>query len=367
MKILFILEYYPPYKGGAERHFSLLAAELVRKGVEVLVLTANYDEFPNSDVIDGVCVQRINVRNRLLFSILAIRSAVQLASSYDIIHTTTYNAALPAKLASLIKNRPIIITVHEYWGGLWWRLPFLRIHERLVYWIYEFLILSFSYDRTVAVSKFTRKKIENSFPNKTVAMIYNGLPKIETKIDFHPSNYFLFVGRLGVSKGIDLLSLAIKTIAQKNHNISFKLATPNGQGRIYKYLKSELRNELKSQQVEIIHDLTDAALFELMRSARAVIVPSYSEGFGFVAAEAAQIGTPIISSGKGALKEIVSGRFVEMNALSSTDLVTCLMNVWENRFKEAPRLEFAIEATVSSHLKLYGEIIHARKSAPLIR
>lgn len=48
----------------------------------------------------------------------------------------------------------------------------------------------------------------------------------------------------------------------------------------------------------------DEELAELYRRARAVAVPSLAEGFGFSALEAMAYGTPIISSGLGALPEV---------------------------------------------------------------
>lgn len=54
-------------------------------------------------------------------------------------------------------------------------------------------------------------------------------------------------------------------------------------------------------------DVQDAELWQLYRQAYAVVIPSMSEGFGMMALEAMAAGTPVISSGHGALPE-VTGR-----------------------------------------------------------
>jgi glycosyltransferase involved in cell wall biosynthesis len=56
--------------------------------------------------------------------------------------------------------------------------------------------------------------------------------------------------------------------------------------------------------VEWRHDITDEQLRELYRHALAVLVPSRVEGFGLSALEALAAGTPVLSSGGGALPEV---------------------------------------------------------------
>lgn len=53
-----------------------------------------------------------------------------------------------------------------------------------------------------------------------------------------------------------------------------------------------------------LNTASDEQLWDLYRKAFAVVVPSQSEGFGFAALEAMAAGTPVISSGNGALTEV---------------------------------------------------------------
>lgn len=58
---------------------------------------------------------------------------------------------------------------------------------------------------------------------------------------------------------------------------------------------------------DILHlkDLTDMERRALLLHASLVLVPSLSEGFGLVALEAVQAGVPVVTSGRGALVEVV--------------------------------------------------------------
>ena len=60
--------------------------------------------------------------NRYLFSLLSIPKVFNLAKDVDIIHTTTYNGAIPSRLIAKLKNKKSIITVHEVLGEKWFKL-----------------------------------------------------------------------------------------------------------------------------------------------------------------------------------------------------------------------------------------------------
>ena len=66
MKILYIVPFFYPVKGGAENHIYYLAKELVKKGHDVHVITSNLDR--NSlikkefEIIDGIKIYRLKWR-----------------------------------------------------------------------------------------------------------------------------------------------------------------------------------------------------------------------------------------------------------------------------------------------------------------
>jgi glycosyltransferase involved in cell wall biosynthesis len=67
-----------------------------------------------------------------------------------------------------------------------------------------------------------------------------------------------------------------------------------------------LRELARGMRVHFGGFVGDEALWELMRGARVVVVPSlWPEAFGLVALEAMSVGTPVIVSDRGALPEIV--------------------------------------------------------------
>ena len=128
MKILFVQEYYYPYIGGIENLFKALAEKLTERGHQVFVVTSKYDKsLPKNDVINGVNVLRVNTRNRMLFALMALIPAFKKAREFDLIQTTTYTGVMPALIAGKLAGKKVIVTYHEFWGKLWFKLPFFWI------------------------------------------------------------------------------------------------------------------------------------------------------------------------------------------------------------------------------------------------
>src|SRR3989304_8422415 len=59
MHILILNSEYPPIGGGASNASAQIAAQLVKLGQQVTVLTAAYKELPREEVVDGVRVLRL--------------------------------------------------------------------------------------------------------------------------------------------------------------------------------------------------------------------------------------------------------------------------------------------------------------------
>ena len=71
MNILFVVNHFYPYIGGAEKLFFELAVRLVEKGNQVSVVTTQHDnQLPRSEKVKGISVFRIPCRNRFLFTFL---------------------------------------------------------------------------------------------------------------------------------------------------------------------------------------------------------------------------------------------------------------------------------------------------------
>jgi len=119
LKILICLLYYVPHRTGLTIHVQLVAEELVRRGHEVTVLTARYDDdLPRDDtaVHHGVRIVRLWAPIRLSRGMLMPAypwAAFKLMRSHDIVsvHTPLFETALLGGL-SWLTGTPIVATHH---------------------------------------------------------------------------------------------------------------------------------------------------------------------------------------------------------------------------------------------------------------
>lgn len=372
MRILFVLEHFHPYIGGVEYLFWQLSKSLVSQGHEVMVITTRFDKkLPQRDRNEGIDIYRVNCSNRFSFIIRSIPSIFKNIKDFDLVHTTTYTAALPTWLVSCLRNKKIVITFHEYWGDLWKRLPYLNLTQKFFYSAFERILTYLPFSKIVAVSKFTRQKlIKAGVDPSKINMIYNGLDynsieKLSSKITISDLKNikksrtldYIFVGRLGVSKGIDILLEASDIFLQKNPEANLKLVIPKLQGKIYNLVLNKIKSLSCTNQITLMHNLTKVELYQQIKRASFIVIPSYSEGFCFVAAEACALNIPIVSSQCGALKEVVSGDYIALNSLTKNGLFEALKKAKKKQWQFKESVKFPLDKSIEQYVYLYKELI----------
>ena len=107
--------------------------------------------------------------------------------------------------------------------------------ERILFWFFEKIILNLPFDYWVAVSNFTLEPVRDK---KNLIRIYNGITYSEIKKVNNYKYDFIHFGRLGVSKGLDLLIRATVILKIKNPNIKLLLVVPNNKNRIMRKIIS---------------------------------------------------------------------------------------------------------------------------------
>ncbi|NME04468.1 glycosyltransferase [Psychrobacillus sp. BL-248-WT-3] len=123
----------------------------------------------------------------------------------------------------------------------------------------------------------------------------------------------VYAGRLEKTKGIGTLLDAFKKLKKENPELDAKLVLAGGDKEEIDInsglpINPHLREQVKGieEYIEFIGPQSQQGLSNLFSKATSVIVPSYYESFGMVAAEAQACGTPVIASGVGGLKDVVS-------------------------------------------------------------
>lgn len=134
-------------------------------------------------------------------------------------------------------------------------------------------------------------------------VIYDGV--IE-KNDIKPVNknkdpYILFVGRLEDAKGIKELLYAYNKYVLNGGKFNLYVAGKGDDN--YRKACLHILTDATKDKVRFLGECKHSNIYELMYNAMALVVPSRSEGFGFITAEAMFNGTVVIGKDTGGTKE----------------------------------------------------------------
>lgn len=157
-------------------------------------------------------------------------------------------------------------------------------------------------DAWITPSRWTAQRLAAAYDiaPARIAVIPHGVPAFLAGVvplgRDQRDDYILAVGTVEPRKRLELLLDALPRLPEP-----LRLVIAGSPGWNSAALEARLRS---TPRVEWHRSPSDATLRELYRRALAVAVPSWAEGFGFSALEAMACGTPVLSSGGGALPEV---------------------------------------------------------------
>jgi glycosyltransferase involved in cell wall biosynthesis len=155
---------------------------------------------------------------------------------------------------------------------------------------------------TVAISRTLRSWLVDTagFDPDRVHVKYNAVAAPEarpTDAGDPASTTFLFVGKFAAYKGIDLLLDAWQRVHDSRARLHFVGDGP---------LADTVRSATADPRITWAGQVPASEVHRQIAAARAVVVPSvWGEPFGRVVAEAFALGRPVITTGRGALAEVV--------------------------------------------------------------
>jgi glycosyltransferase involved in cell wall biosynthesis len=360
MNILFVTDFFQPHIGGVEKLFSSLTGKLAEKGDLVTCITWRYDKLlASTEWINGVKVIRISSPSRFLFSMTALGTIIKEARNVDLIHTSTYSSAIGSWVAAKLLKKKIIITVHEFWGDLWLKLPYLTNFEKRIFMFFEKCLFQLKFTKYIAVSDFTKKSlIKKGIKEEKIVRIYNGIEyNLPLWSDRGLPFTFTYFGRTGASKGLNILIEASERILETHTDINFKFILSPQSEKVFNRVTQQIRNGNLNRCSRILTELPYPNLIEELLTSHCIVIPSYSEGFGFTTAETCAMNIPLISSGMGSLPEIVSGNVITMSEFSSNALFLAMENAIKNQFIYYPLKKYTVDDFIQNHLVLYDQII----------
>lgn len=291
--------------------FGELAAELTRQGHAVEVITSADPGEPRREVRDGLTIRRIKApafARRYLFMLMAIPVAIRAARRADLVHTTTYNAAIPAWIAAGLARKPVVLTAHEVFGPQWHAMPGMNPLLGALYRVFESFVLRLGWTHVITPSDFTRLRLPD--PSRATT-VYNAVdhafwtPSRHQARELPGAFTYLYFGRPGVSKGVEYLIDAAEIVRRERPESRLVMILSREPERQYRRMMQRLR--ALGDHVVLVDSVARDELPSYLLGADVVVVPSISEGFGYTAVEAASLGCRVIATSGHATEELLQG------------------------------------------------------------
>jgi glycosyltransferase involved in cell wall biosynthesis len=304
-------------RSGVAQYVFSLVRELIRGGQVDLSVFVLEDELPLLDFAKDGCriipVPRAAappVKNILWHQLTLPKLAGDL--KLDVLHVPSYRR--------LVRSAPCptVGTIHDL-------APFhVKGKYDLARMFYGRVVvksLARAQKEIIAVSHCTARDIENFFgiPQTRLHVIHNGIDHdrffpgdIEAARTWTAEKhqltapYFLYVSRLEHPGKNHVRLIEAFVDFKKATGSDWQLALGGGDWHGCEAIKSAAAASPFASDIRFLGFVPDADLPNLYRAARCMVYPSLFEGFGLPPIEAMACGTPVISSTRGALEEVVA-------------------------------------------------------------
>lgn len=331
-KVLFITDYYLPHWTGLSKSLNLIVAALDKKNNCSVLTIAHQKNLDKQEIIDDHSVYRVGfwwTISRAKFAPAILLKYLQLLDKHDyVVINSPFTFILPLTiLAKLFTKRVYIF--HQ--GDLILPVGFFNKIIEGIFNISSLMAFVLAdglatytkdYAQHSRLLKYFRGKTSNfiiPFPmtkktNKKLKKIIDLRRKYSTIIGLS--------GRFVEEKGFDNLFKAIPLINQKNSDLHFVFAGEKNMGyEDFFHQHQQLYKQVK-QQISFLGLLAGEELESFYHSLDALVMPSRSDCFGLVQAEAMRYEKPVIVTniigGRDVVKQTKFGEIAEANNV--TDL-----------------------------------------------
>jgi glycosyltransferase involved in cell wall biosynthesis len=384
MKVLHVVpSFCPAYSyGGPIRSTFELCRNAAELGCEVRVLTTDANGLDS--VLDvkkheevhlpqGFRVRYCPRRHRHSVSPTFVRLLPTYIKWADVIHLTgVYNfPTFPTIFCGRALKKPLIwsprgalqrwdgssqVVLKAAWDFLWYHtadLAELTMH---------------------VTSENEKSETLSRFPKVRMAMIPNG---VDVPIDLNRSERngelrLLFIGRLDPKKGIEALLKGCSLIGPE---LSWRLAVAgSGSPEYVSQLKDRIHTLGIDGRVQMVGEVLNDAKKALFEHSDVTLVPSYTENFAIVVAEALAHGVPVIAS-KGTpwsrLEEMRCGLWVNNDPDNLADAIRAISTMplqdMGKRGRAWMQNEFSWRSASNQMLDLYGRAAERYRSKQVLR
>ena len=314
MRVLMLSERWFPMVGGGEYHIQNLARELIDLGCEITLIARSLRgkegvTKPFYEMQGGKFkVYRLppttsftNPIGRISYTPMAVLKALSLKDEFDVIHSQSFAAGIPALLLKHMLKIPVVHTVHGIYQAQWSDLISSKSKAALFKKIERFILFR-DYDATITVDKYfisVAKKL--GYFKRNIIYIPNGVDceRFESAKKKNEKYTFLFLGRLVEQKGLKYLIRAAKILKEENFQILLA-----GTGPQEKMLKELTAQSGLKERIKFLGYIHEEELTRLYLRSDAFVLPSIWEGLPLTLLEAWAARLPVIATNVGGIGDV---------------------------------------------------------------
>lgn len=309
-RILMIISQFYPLLGGAEVQAQLLACGLLKRGMQVFILTREIKGLPRHETIEGIPIYREikTVDWGFLWGVFyAVSVCVFLfkkRNDYDIIHCHIVQGfhTVVSLLFKYLFSKKLLVKMSSSGETS----DFNLLKEVKFGW---FLLRCIRHvDAIISVcKKSTEEILKNGFSKDILIEIPNG---VDTLKFFKPAqkkrknhSNIIFVGRLDSYKGVNYLMNGFKDVLSIIKNVTLTIIGNGPDECLLRDMAKDLgiidNVVFKGRKEDIWSELCDADIF---------VLPSLSEGMSNVLLEAMSCGLPVVATSVGGNGDLIKDR-----------------------------------------------------------
>lgn len=215
----------------------------------------------------------------------------------------------------------------------------------------------------IVVSKFTKNELQLYTRQHKLRLnsivIYNACSpdfQVLNQHEYHKDNYFLCMGDFSPRKNIPNVLEAFSKF-QKSVKSSYRLKIVVSSFVPKKEIMKKAEVLGIMSHVDICENVSFRELMELYNKALVFLYPSLYEGFGIPILEAMACGCPVITSDRGAMKEIAGRAAFLVNPEDASDILRAMRLVLEDK-----KTTFALKQAGLERVKKFSWEQTARKT-----
>jgi glycosyltransferase involved in cell wall biosynthesis len=387
LRILHVVSaYYPATRyGGPIRSVHGLAAALARRGHDVHVYTTNIDGDSDLDVpldravaLDGVSVHYFAVPalRRLWWSPALGRRLREAVGEFDVVHIhavflwpmlAAARAAARAGVPYILTPRGMLMRDVISRKSRWVKTAWIRLFERTT------LARAAAVHITAEIEGTELRALQ--LPARHIACIPNGveLPGGHASLEAGPysglpDRYALFLSRISWKKGLDRLITAWQWIP----DVPLVIAGNDDEG--YRPRLEELAVALGiADRIIFLGSVGDVHKWALYERAQLFVLPSYSENFGNVVAEAMAMACPVVLTAEVGIAPLVAATGAGVVTDGAPDKLAAAIGglladperrrEMGRRGAEAAKSQLSWTGVAAAMESLYGDMIDADAAA----